>query len=227
MLRKILKGILPRPLLASLKNYKILSFDFGQFGTMGAFNSVDRMKNPIPWYTYPAIEYLKQLDFSNKIIFEYGSGNSTRFWAERCKTLVSVEHDKVWYDKIKPTLPDNVEYYLFEETQDYIKSIAKYPDNFFDVVTIDGIHRSHCAAEAIVKLRDDGFAILDNSDWNEKASQLFREADMIEVDMSGFGAINSYTWMTSFYFRRNVNLTLAHERQPVHGIGSVKIREPF
>ena len=30
---------------------------------------LDRDNNPIPWYTYPAIEYLSQFDYSNKEIF--------------------------------------------------------------------------------------------------------------------------------------------------------------
>ena len=33
----------------------------------------DRDGNPIPWYTYPAIEYLSQFDYSDKKIFERGA----------------------------------------------------------------------------------------------------------------------------------------------------------
>ena len=32
---------------------------------------VDKDGNPIPWYTYPAIEYLSQFDYSDKKIFEF------------------------------------------------------------------------------------------------------------------------------------------------------------
>lgn len=185
---------------------------------------VDANEAPIPWYSYPAIEYIKQLDFSEKTIFEYGSGNSTCFWAGNCKKLVSVEDNREWYNKIKGKVPDKVEYHLLEKSQEYIKAINKYPDKF-DVIIIDGSHRYECAVEALGKLRDDGFIILDNSDWKEKTSKLLRDSDLIEVDMSGFGPINGYTWTTSFYFRRNVKLKPAHDRQPIHGIGSVRHRE--
>ena len=220
---KIIKKLRrPRVIRATLANYRILSTNLGQYKTIKLWDCIDANDVPIPWYTYPAIEYIKQLDFSNKIIFEYGSGNSTRFWGERCKKVVSVEDNKEWYDKIKDKLPDHVEYYLLEERQEYIKSINKYPDKF-DVIIIDGNHsRYECAVEALNKLRDDGFIILDNSDWKEKTSALLRESDLIEVDMSGFGPINYYTWTTSFYFSRNVKLTPAHARQPIHGIGSVR-----
>lgn len=216
--------ILPQRVVAMLNNFKILSIDYGQFKTMRLSDCVDKNNAPVPWYTYPAIEYLKQLDFSNKTIFEYGSGNSTLFWARRCKTVVSVEDSRSWYDKIKGKLPDNVEYHLMEEEKEYIKAIHQY-SNEFHVIVIDGSYRYDCAVEALDKLRGDGLVILDNSDWKEKTSNLLRDSGLIEVDMSGFGPINGYTWTTSFYFSRNVDLKPAYDQQPIHGIGSLKHKE--
>jgi len=224
MIKKIIKSVLPREVLTTLHSYRTLSAEFGQYKSMRRWECIDASDAPVPWYTYPAIEYIKQLDFSDKNVFEYGSGNSTRFWAERCKKVVSVEDNKEWYDKIRGKLPARAEYHLLEEGKEYIKAIDNYADDF-DVVIIDGSHRYECAVEAIGKLRDDGFIVLDNSDWYEKTSELLRNSDLIEVDMSGFGPINGYTWTTSFYFRRNVKLTPAHDRQPMHGIGSLKQTE--
>jgi hypothetical protein len=224
MIKKIIKRLLSRSIITTLRNYKILSVQFGQHETIKRWDCIDSNCTPIPWYTYPAIEYLKQLDLSDKTIFEYGSGNSTRFWAQRCKKLISVEDNKEWFEKIKASIPDTVEYCLFEEREKYIESIRQFP-NEFDIIIIDGSHRYDCAVEALKKLRDDGFVILDNSDWRELSSKLLRSADLIEVDMSGFGPINGYTWTTSFYFKRNVQLSPAHERQPIHGVGSLKHKE--
>jgi len=224
MLKAIFKRILPREISATLKNYKILSVEFGQYKSMKCSECIDKNKTPIPWYTYPAIEYLMQMDFSNKTVFEYGSGNSTCFWARRSERIVAVEDDKNWHEKIKGQLPAHAEYHLIEDRDRYIKSINGCP-NAFDIIIIDGNYRYECAREALSKLRDDGFIILDNSDWHETTSELLRSSDLIEVDMSGFGPINGYTWTTSFYFTRNVKLVPAHQRQPVHGIGSLKHRE--
>ena len=224
MVRKLIKAILPRQIMATGQSYRILSAEYGQYKSMRRWECIDASDSPIPWYTYPAIEYLKQLDFSDKLVFEYGSGNSTRFWAERCKKIISVEDDKEWCDKIRESLPAHAEYLLLEERQEYINSINKYSDDF-DIVIVDGSHRYECAVEAVGKLKSDGFIILDNSDWFGKTSELLRKSDLIEVDMAGFGPINAYTWTTSFYFRRNVSLTPAHERQPMHGIGGLKQME--
>lgn len=206
----------------SFRSYEILSVQYGQYKTMNKETSVDRDNEPIPWFTYPAIEYLKQLDLSEKSVFEYGSGNSTLFWAKRCKNLVSIEDDQDWYNKIKDKLPEKVTYKLCPEQLSYSCSINEFPETF-NVIIIDGNHRHQCALEAIKKLDDDGFIILDNSDWAENISRKLRDSrNLIEVDMTGFGPIGPFTRTTSFFFSRNVKLRALEDKQPAHGIGSVK-----
>ena len=94
-----------------------------------------------------------------------------------------------------------------------------------DVIIIDGEHRLECAKAARSRLRHDGLMILDNSDWFERTAEFLRGTDLIEVDMSGFGPINGYTWTTSFFLTRNVNLKSLGPRQPMPGIGSLPHRE--
>ncbi len=101
-----------KAILKSVWNWKILSIDFAQFSTMKRWECIDAAGDPIPWYTYPASEYLKQLDFSDKRVLEYGSGYSTIFWSRRAKHVVSIEDSPGWYEKIKPLLPGNVTYRL-------------------------------------------------------------------------------------------------------------------
>jgi hypothetical protein len=208
----------------SLKNYRILSIEYGQARTAQEWRCVDKFGMPIPWYTYPAIEYIKQIDFQDKRIFEYGSGYSTLFWASRCKHIVSVENDLEWYQRIKKQVPENTDYLFLSNKEDYISAIDKYPGDF-DIIIIDGIHRYDCAVVAQKKLKGDGIIILDNSDWHEKTSNFLRKSDLIEIDMSGFGPINGYTWTTSFYLTRQVHLNPAHDRQPVHGVGGLEQTE--
>ncbi|MGD8853552.1 MAG: SAM-dependent methyltransferase [Gammaproteobacteria bacterium] len=232
MNKRLLKKFIPRAIRAPIRdyrraiwvtveNYKILSLEVGQFKTILRRECIDKDGNPIPWYTYPAIEYIKQLDVSEKTIFEYGSGNSTMFWAHRCQKVISIENKRMWYEKIKGQLPNNVEYLCLENKKEYIEAIGRY-SNEFDIIIIDGNYRFECASVARNRLSHDGFIILDNSDWREKTSELLRKSDLIEVDMSGFGPINRFTTTTSFYFTRNVKLEPAHGRQPTPGIGSIK-----
>lgn len=220
----MISKIIPRGIIQSLKNYKILSKSFGQFKSMNKWSCIDKENNEIPWYTYPAIEYLNQLDLKDKTVFEFGSGNSTLYWLKKSKKVTSVEDDKGWFSKIKKQLPESEEYILVEQKEEYINAIHNKAEKY-DIIVIDGSYRKECAIEAIKCLKEDGFIILDNSDWRETASAILREADLIEVDFSGFGPINGYTWTTSIYLTRKVKLKPAFERQPINSIGSLNHRE--
>jgi len=219
MIARILARLLPRAVWASLRDYMILSVGFGHYQTCRRWECIDKDGNPIPWFTYPAIEYLRQIDLSEKAVFEYGSGYSTLFWAQRCKQVIAVEDNREWHERIAKQLPGNVQYRLLANKEEYIGAIHRCLEPL-DVIVIDGKHRRECSLAARSKLRDDGFIILDNSDWYPETSRFLRDSDLIEVDMSGFGPIVGFTSTTSFYFSRNVRLKPARERQPMPGVGA-------
>ncbi len=53
---------------------RILLKEYGMAKSFATKHAVDSEGNPIPWYPYPALEYINQCDWSSKVIFEYGSG---------------------------------------------------------------------------------------------------------------------------------------------------------
>ena len=101
-------------------------------------------------------------------VFEYGSGGSTLWFAERVTELVLVEHDSAWYGQVTKSvrLFTNSKIWLrvpsqtisgfeparsltFEEYREfnfkeYVESIHNFPDNYFDIVFIDGRAREAC-----------------------------------------------------------------------------------
>jgi hypothetical protein len=84
-----------------LKFIEMWQKDFAIERTIDEKVCVDKDGNPIPWYTYPAIEYLSQYDYSELKIFEFGCGYSSAFWAERAKKVVSIEDKTDWFEKWK------------------------------------------------------------------------------------------------------------------------------
>ncbi|WP_177236603.1 class I SAM-dependent methyltransferase [Spirosoma endophyticum] len=221
MLKKLFFKLLPYASQVSYNNYKILSREYGHYKSAKLWQSMDKNGQPIPWYSYPLIEYLQQLDFSQKTIFEYGSGNSTLFWASRSKHVVAIEDDPAWYAQIKPKLPSNVTYLLVDNKEDYVKAIHQFSTSF-DVIIVDGSHRYDCIISARPLLSNTGFIILDNADWFIEATAFLRGTDLIEVDMAGFNPINGYTTVTSLFLTRQVSLSPASDKQPKTPIGGIE-----
>ncbi len=99
-------------------------------------------------------------------VLEYGSGRSTIELSKIAQCVVSVEHQRVWYEKLKNELPKNVKLLLAEPDLDYIEGphenqrsegndgtyeefqtyintpLSSGP---YDVVIIDGRARVECA----------------------------------------------------------------------------------
>ena len=87
-------------------------------------------------------------------VLEYGSGKSSIEIAGMVKSLLTIEHQRHWFEKIKPKLPDNAIMLLvfstnfrggtdgsYEQFKDYIEA----PKDIYDVIIIDGRARVGCA----------------------------------------------------------------------------------
>lgn len=62
------------------------------------------LENELPWMTFPAISQIRSFLEPSMSVFEYGSGGSTVFFASRVREIVSIEHDKSWYQKLQKEL---------------------------------------------------------------------------------------------------------------------------
>ena len=190
---------------SQLWNFKKLSIDYGQLISIKKDIPLDKQRNPIPWYTYPAIEYLSRLDFSSKSIFEWGSGNSSVYWARKAKKVVSIENDRYWFNVVNASKSANQKILLIESKNEYIDAIINQKEKY-DILIIDGKYRYECSLKALEHIHKIDMIILDNSDWFPKTAANLRNADMTQIDFSGFGPINNYTWTTSLFIKDNSNI---------------------
>lgn len=217
----------------SAKACKVLLYDQAYFASIQDGELRDRDKNYLPWFTYPAIEAINNWDLSDKRVFEYGSGFSTLFWASRAKEVVSVEHDRTWYEMISKLAPDNVRLILAPidkdesdpspELRQQFEAYSSAIDGRFHVIVVDGYGRSRvryqCAQRALPHLDSNGLIILDNSDWLPASALFLRRAGLIEMDFSGPVPGNNHTQTTSFFLTREFNFQPAGSRQPRLPIG--------
>lgn len=135
--------------------------------------SVDLQGNPIPWFTYPAIQWLASRVKPSDSVFEFGAGHSTLWFSARVRKLIAVEHSEAWFNYVRGLVGPNVTLLLRpclgNETEgngesEYVRSIEEVSEEGFDVIEIDGEQRVPCILAAARKLKQDGLIILDNSE---------------------------------------------------------------
>lgn len=186
----------------------LLVKDTNSLRTSGWLNSiymgrpVNRSNEPIPWYTYPAIDFLDEVVKDTWTVFESGSGNSTLWWSSRVKSIVSVEDDYAWFQEISLKMPTNATI-NFKQEKDYSDYVLSFPDKSFDAIVVDGSYRNETACNCIDKIKEDGLIVFDNSDnpeFNISQTDLLSRG-FYRIDF--WGLIPSYLYKncTSVYFR--------------------------
>ena len=189
-----------------LTNLKILLFSEGQLKSILLGKPINNSSEPVPWYTYPAIDFIDSIDFSNAVAFEFGSGSSTQYWMSRVHKLYTVEHDSEWYKKTLSSFQTNVDSFLEENHSKYASVINTTGENEYDLVIVDGIERYKSAVEAVSCIKKTGIIILDNSDWHQKTAKYIRSKGFTQIDFYGFGPINDYKWATSIFLQASTTL---------------------
>jgi len=143
-------------------------------------------KRRIPGLNQDVILALEKLLNKKSKVFEFGTGGSTVWLAKRVGELVSVEYDPKWFKvlcdgvnmdfggtpkHVKLNLKSGTQHnlWIISETtrqrigMDFIESITPYPDDYFDVVLVDGRARVSCMLNARRKVKPGGTIILDDS----------------------------------------------------------------
>ena len=134
----------------------------------------------LPWLNLGAISFLKQWLSSDDNVFEWGSGRSTIWFAQKVKCIHSVEHDSNYFDRLCEIVKDMRLGNIIPISQPlhthmtqtsghisnkkYEMSIADFPENHFDLVVIDGRRRRLCLELSISHVKPGGIICLDNSE---------------------------------------------------------------
>ena len=140
----------------------------GWFRSFKEGRSIDSYGNPIPWLTYPAIDFIERRIRPDMCVFEFGCGASTLWWAQRVKKVIACEHDSAWYQEVVRSIPANVSLHNIPLVYggEYCRKVSGFVEKF-DIVVIDGRDRVNCAKYAFNSLTPAGVIIWDNSDREE------------------------------------------------------------
>ncbi len=151
-----------------------------------ANRAVDRNGNPLPWYTYPSIDFLKTQDFEGKRVLEFGCGQSTPWWASRAAHVVGIEENVEWAKAIASrNLPNVTVKHVPRSTPNYRDHVLAYLEGqTFDVIIIDGGNRSSACKCALSVLAPGGAIICDNAEGYGMFDAL-RDSGLMRVDFYG------------------------------------------
>ncbi len=176
----------------------------------------------VPWWTYRAIDVVDAWMTAHPRpirVFEYGSGASTVWLAERADEVISVEHHAGFADVIGPTLAalPTVTLRVVQPVPKAEPSIGSAKpgnrgldfsayvhaidatDGEFDVIVIDGRAREACLSVAIPRLARDGLIVFDNS-HRTRYQTAIRASKLRERRLPGLTPTLPYPDQTSLLF---------------------------
>ena len=162
-------------------------------GLMEIFNKTEQLLNPnwrvqqkferenpnVPWFVPDSIKYIEQIIQPHYVGWEWGSGRSSIWFAERVKQHYCVEGRRAWYNQMtiqisEQNLEDKIHLQLAEVTSEYefdLQEVERYAatidvmnDGSLDYVIVDGHFRLECLKHCLPKIRGGGYLIIDNSD---------------------------------------------------------------
>jgi hypothetical protein len=228
----IIKDLLRfRHQVREFKNYKGILYNLSLYRFFFRWRNLktenDSFKYKIPWITFPAITHIQRFITRDMNVFEYGSGGSTIYFAGQVKEVISIEHDKEWFAKLsnflvqmninnvrlkisEPLKLENSKKIYYSENEkyeglsfeNYVLEINNYPDNYFDVILIDGRARNACFLHSLNKLKNGGRLVWDNTE-RERYREYFENSShsLKKIEVPGPTPFSRYFTLTTIFIK--------------------------
>jgi hypothetical protein len=98
----------------------------------------------VPWLTYSFVSFLEERLHDQLHFAEFGFGASTRFFASKVCTTISIESSKDWCNRVESMLSDlpNAEVVYRQVDEGYTTYLTDHrSDMKYDVIVVDGRKR--------------------------------------------------------------------------------------
>ena len=142
----------------------------------GLYNLHVKLNPTAPWFEPKAVEFLDKTLNKDMTVFEWGSGRSTAWLAQRVKKVVSIEYNKDWFEQVEKDLKEN----HLENTELKYIPVQQEPSNYtkrpfpayveaideldqVDLAIVDGHYRRTCVLAAVDKIVPGGYLLIDDS----------------------------------------------------------------
>lgn len=136
------------------------------------------------------------------MVFEYGCGMGTHWWAERSRHVDVVEHNPDWIRQISDGISERVNLMHRVPGVDYAEAVSEsgYP---YDVIVVDGKVREDCCRHSIHHLTESGIIVLDDTDREVRkgAIKYLKNQGFRQLSLVGFSPIEFMECETSIFYR--------------------------
>lgn len=211
-MQKYFDFLYPKSLVRTIKSY-----------VLQKSTTEDRM---IPWMPWSVVHWLAKTLHPEMRVFEWGSGGSTIYMAERVATVVSVEHDAKWVTLTKKQSKlHNLSNITFvhqpfetgkelsvyssghvehqgEDYEKYCKSIEQFENQSFDLIVVDGRARMGCVHVAKNKVKVGGYLLVDDTERARYQEQLAQLHNFDRIELGGAGRDLYHAHKTSIFTRK-------------------------
>ncbi len=164
----------------------------------------------IPWMTYPFLSFIEPRLNKNMRVFEYGCGYSTMWWADKCKTVDSVDSSKEWIDLVEKHKKENVKLFFSDKCENFCTKPSEIGYKY-DIVIVDQsdkMDRNLALTKAPDYLTDNGIIVLDDSERAEYdlGTNHLKNIGFKRLDFEGLASTISYFGKKTSVFYRNDNV---------------------
>jgi predicted O-methyltransferase YrrM len=157
---------------------------------------------PIPWLHSDVIAHLESLIQPDWEIIEHGSGGSTLWFAQRCKSVTAIENDPDWQEIVKKQSPENVT---------MVSVLQAFQP--CDLLLIDGVpvgDRAKWIEAAPTIVKPGGWVVLDNCNRPEYA----KERKHLQTYAAEFLTINGNEGQTQYLMTEFYRMPEVVQEQP-------------
>jgi hypothetical protein len=199
---KVEEGFLNREEVLRLSDVGAqLGFGLSVLNERGLLRDPNQLETqqPIPLLTWPFLDFVESLDFSEQRLLELGAGSSTLWFQRRFARLRSFETNPEWVQGLRPHVTSNVELTLLELPALEAAQIAYQGE---EVLLVDFAgRRTRFLSRFLTALGAERpqAIVLDNADWYRNGAAILAGHGYRELPFHGFKCGQSYLSCTSLF----------------------------
>jgi hypothetical protein len=183
----------------------ILDYDYFKIASIMTILRAKGLYQNKPMLSLPFLDWFESYDFSDFNLIEFGSGNSTNYFADKVETVVSFETDINFYNNFKSALSENVDY-RFIQKYDLENKTPDIEINDKTIVFIDSASNRFLLTKNILKTESPNILILDNSNEYKNTCKFLYDNGYLEIPLWGLRFMEVEEACTSVFIKNNFNM---------------------